>query len=187
MKDQAATPTYLADYKPPAWLVRDVELNFRLHPKATRVKSRIRFTPNPATTDRRFWLDGENLTLLSAYIDGVAAKPEITEKGLRCDVPAAPFVWEAEVEISPEDNTSLEGLYMSNGMYCTQCEAEGFRKITYYPDRPDVMATFHVEIDSSLPVRLSNGDLKSETRSRAVWQDPWPKRPIFSRWSPATW
>ena len=85
------------------------------------------------------------------------------------------FVWEAEVEISPVDNTALEGLYMSNGMYCTQCEAEGFRKITFYPDRPDVMAVFSVRIEGDLPVLLSNGNPVAQGEGWAEWHDPWPK------------
>ena len=91
--------------------------------------------------------------------------------GLTCDVPNRPFVFEAEVEIAPAANTALEGLYMSNGLYCTQSEAEGFRKITYYPDRPDVMAVFTVKIESDLPVLLSNGN----PVAAGEWHDPWPK------------
>ena len=94
---------------------------------------------------------------------------------MTCDVPAAPFIWETEVEIDPANNTALEGLYMSNGMYCTQCEAEGFRKITYYPDRPDVMAVFSVTIDGPHPVLLSNGNPVSASEHHAEWHDPWPK------------
>ena len=90
-------------------------------------------------------------------------------------LPDGPFTWEAEVEIAPEDNTALEGLYMSNGMYCTQCEAEGFRKITFYPDRPDVMAPFRVRIEADLPVLLSNGNPVASGPGWAEWDDPWPK------------
>jgi aminopeptidase N len=90
-------------------------------------------------------------------------------------VPEGAFTWEAEVEIDPQDNTALEGLYMSNGMYCTQCEAEGFRKITYYPDRPDVMAVFTVTIDGPHPVLLSNGNPVVQTQHHAAWHDPWRK------------
>jgi len=90
-------------------------------------------------------------------------------------VPDGPFTWEAEVEIAPEANTALEGLYMSRGMYCTQCEAEGFRKITYYPDRPDVMAPFTVRIEGEAPVMLSNGNPVGVGEGWAEWHDPWPK------------
>ncbi|WP_136634922.1 aminopeptidase N [Pseudooceanicola onchidii] len=172
----AANPTiYLKDYTPPAWLVEDVHLAFRLAPTATRVTSKVRFTPNPDTTDRRFFLEGEQLTLIRAAIDGVEVSPTVSPEGLTCDVPDGPFTWEAEVEISPETNTALEGLYMSNGMYSTQCEAQGFRKITYYPDRPDVMAVFTVRIESDLPVLLSNGNKQAEGPGFAEWHDPWPK------------
>ncbi len=175
MKDAAApAPVFLSDYTPPAYLVEKVHLTFRLDPQATRVISQIWFRPNPETTDRSFRLDGEGLTLIRATIDGADASPEIGE-GLTCDVPDAPFLWEAEVEINPSANTSLDGLYMSNGMYCTQCEAQGFRKITYYPDRPDVMAPFTVRIEGDLPVLLSNGNPSDHGDGWAEWIDPWPK------------
>jgi aminopeptidase N len=175
MKDAAPAAVYLSDYTPPAWLVERVELTFRLHPTATRVLSRIVFRPNPAATDRTFRLDGENLMLVSARIDGQPVTPDITPEGLTCPAPDSPFLWEAEVEIAPEANTALEGLYMSRGMYCTQCEAQGFRKITFYPDRPDVMAPFHVRIEGDSPVMLSNGNPAGSGPGWAEWTDPWPK------------
>ncbi|MEQ9259251.1 MAG: aminopeptidase N [Roseovarius sp.] len=175
MRDAAPQPVHLEDYTPFGYLVEKVELTFRLAPSATRVLSRIRFTPNPAATDRRFFLHGEELRLLSARIDGAEIAPEITPQGLTCDVPDAPFTFEAEVEIDPAANTALEGLYMSNGMYCTKCEAEGFRKITYYPDRPDVMAPFTVRIEAPEPVLLSNGNPGQSGEGFAEWHDPWPK------------
>ena len=178
MKDATPQAIYLSDYTPPAWLIDDVHLTFRLSPTATRVLSRITFRPNPETTDRRFFLHGENLKLISARIDGTEVSPEVADEGLTCETPDKAFVWEAEVEISPETNTALEGLYMSNGMYCTQCEAQGFRKITYYPDRPDVMATFTVRIEGSTeetPILLSNGNPVGQGDGWAEWHDPWPK------------
>jgi len=175
MKDAAPQPIYLKDYTPPAWLVEEVTLTFKLAPKATRVISRIAFRPNPEAADKAFFLHGENLRLIRAKIDGKEVAPEVTPLGLTCPTPDAPFTWEAEVEIAPAENTALEGLYMSNGMYCTQCEAEGFRKITYYPDRPDVMAPFTVRIESDLPVLLSNGNPVAQGDGWAEWQDPWPK------------
>ncbi|NIZ09170.1 aminopeptidase N [Pseudooceanicola sp. HF7] len=179
MKDaaagQSAETIYLADYTPPGWLIEDVALTFRLAPDATRVLSRIRFAPNPEGSQERFFLHGEKLKLISAAIDGAPVTPDVTAEGLTCDVPDGPFTWEAEVEIAPAENFALEGLYMSNGMYCTQCEAEGFRKITYYPDRPDVMATFTVRIESDLPVMLSNGNPTDSGPGFAEWHDPWPK------------
>ena len=167
----APHPTRLADYTPFSHEIESVELFFTLHPTATRVRSKIKFRPNPAVSNPELFLHGEGLTLISAQIDGAPVAPTLTDTGLTCATPDGPFVWEAEVEINPQANTALEGLYMSNGMYCTQCEAEGFRKITYYPDRPDVMAPFTVHIDSDLPVLLSNGNEVAPGH----WTDPWPK------------
>ncbi|MFD1159356.1 aminopeptidase N [Roseovarius aestuarii] len=175
MRDAAPQTIYLKDYTPFGYLIDGVELTFRLHPTATRVISRIRFRPNPDATDHRFFLHGEGLTLISAAIDGQTVTPDRTDTGLTCPVPDAPFVWEAEVEISPSTNTALEGLYMSNGMYCTQCEAEGFRNITYYPDRPDVMAPFSVRIEGDEKILLSNGNPGNSGTGFAEWHDPWPK------------
>ena len=175
MEDAAPQTIYLADYQPFGWIVERVELTFRLSPSATRVLSRIRFAPNPEAGPQEFFLHGEELKLISARIDGQPVQPQVTAKGLTSAVPKGAFVWEAEVEIAPESNTALEGLYMSNGMYCTQCEAEGFRKITFYPDRPDVMAPFRVRIESDLPVLLSNGNPAGQGAGWAEWDDPWPK------------
>ena len=146
-----AQPIYLADYQPPTFLVEQVDLTLRLAPTATRVLSTIRFAPNPdAVPGQDLRLDGEGLTLIAASLDGEALDVTPDATGLTLDaalLPDGPFTWQAEVEIAPEGNTALEGLYMSNGMYCTQCEAEGFRKITFYPDRPDVMAPFRVRVE----------------------------------------
>ncbi|OIQ42646.1 MAG: aminopeptidase N [Roseobacter sp. MedPE-SWde] len=166
---------YLKDYTPFGFEVDSVALTFRLAPHATRVLSQIRFTPKPGAADPQFFLHGEQLKLISAKIDGAAVTPEVTPQGLTCSVPQTPFLWEAEVEIDPAGNTALEGLYMSGGMYCTQCEAEGFRKITYYPDRPDVMSTFSVRIEGEEEVLLSNGNPVSRSQGLAEWHDPWPK------------
>ncbi|MFK7752826.1 MAG: aminopeptidase N [Sedimentitalea sp.] len=175
MRDAAPQTFYLSDYTPFGFVLDAVHLTFRLAPNATRVIARISFSPNPEASDKTFFLHGEQLTLISAKIDGAEVTPEITEAGLTCAVPDAPFVWESEVEIDPEGNTALEGLYMSNGMYCTQCEAQGFRKITYYPDRPDVMSVFTVDVHGDLPVLLSNGNPVTVTDGHAQWHDPWPK------------
>ena len=175
MKDAAPQTIYLADYTPPAYLIDTVHLTVRLDPTHTRVVSRVAFRPNPATTNRTFFLHGSELSLISAKIDGAIVAPTLTNDGLTCTVPDAPFIWEAEVDISPSTNTALEGLYMSGGMYCTQCEAEGFRKITYYPDRPDVMAIFTVRVEGAYPVLLSNGNPQASGKGWAEWHDPWPK------------
>ena len=177
----AADPrtVYLADYQPFPFALDQVHLTFRLAPRATRVLARLSFAPNPARPGRHdLWLNGEGLTLIAAAIDGRAVTPSVGAEGLTiaaADLPAGPFTLETEVEIAPETNTALEGLYMSKGMYCTQCEAEGFRKITYYPDRPDVMARFHVRIEGDMPVLLSNGNPVAQGPGWAEWDDPWPK------------
>ncbi|WP_299826893.1 aminopeptidase N [uncultured Roseobacter sp.] len=174
MPDAAPQTIYLSDYKPFGFEVTSVSLTFDLDPTATRVKSRIAFVPKPDAGGRMF-LHGEKLKLISAQIDGAPVTPDLSDEGLTCTVPDAPFIWEAEVEIDPQNNLALEGLYMSNGMYCTQCEAEGFRKITYYPDRPDVMSVFTVTINGPHPVLLSNGNPVSASEGHAEWHDPWPK------------
>ncbi|MCR9126925.1 MAG: aminopeptidase N [Rhodobacteraceae bacterium] len=175
MRDAAPDTVYLKDYTPFGYEVESVHLTFDLDPARTRVTSRIAFRPNPGATDPTFFLHGENLALIEARIDGTPVTPTIGDSGLTCDVPDAPFVWEAVVQIDPAANTALEGLYMSGGMYCTQCEAEGFRKITYYPDRPDVMAVFTVRINGPHPVLLSNGNPGKSGEGFAEWHDPWPK------------
>ncbi len=175
MRDAAPQTIYLKDYTPFGYLVDNVHLTFALSPGATRVTSRIAFRPNPKATDKVFFLHGEDLKLHWAKIDGADVSPQLTDRGLTCTVPDAPFIFEAEVEIDPAANTALEGLYMSNGMYCTQCEAEGFRKITYYPDRPDVMSVFTVRIEGDENVMLSNGNPVAGGDGFAEWQDPWPK------------
>lgn len=175
MLDDTDQTIYLKDYKAPSYLVETVSLHFVLSPKATRVISKIAFTPNPTADSRNFFLHGEQLNLIWAKIDGQEVSPTLSDQGLTVPTPDAPFIWEAEVEISPEDNTALSGLYMSNGMYCTQCEAEGFRRITYYPDRPDVLAIFDVTIESDLPILLSNGNLVEQSDTQVTWHDPRPK------------
>ncbi|AHD10248.1 aminopeptidase N [Phaeobacter gallaeciensis] len=179
MKDAAPTTApetfYLKDYKPFGFEVEAVELTFKLAPNSTRVLSKIRFSPKKNAADPRLFLHGEALKLISAKIDGAPVTPDLVEGGLSCETPDTPFTWEAEVEIDPAANTALEGLYMSSGMYCTQCEAEGFRKITYYPDRPDVMSTFSVRIEGNETVLLSNGNPTGAGEGWAEWHDPWPK------------
>ena len=160
MRPTQAPTILLSDYQEPAFWVETVDLHFTLDPNATRVKSTIKFTPNATCTDgpHDLCLDGRMLKLISAAVDGNTLKDDeilLDTEGLTIPadlIPQAGFIWTAEVEINPAGNTALEGLYMSNGMYCTQCEAQGFRKITYYPDRPDVMAIFNVTIEGDAPV-----------------------------------
>jgi aminopeptidase N len=170
---------YLADYQPYPFVLEQVHLTFRLAPRATRVLARLSFAPNPARPGRHdLRLHGEKLVLISVSVGGRSLHPVVDSEGLTiaaADLPAGAFVLETEVEISPETNTALEGLYMSKGMYCTQCEAEGFRKITYYPDRPDVMARFFVRVEGEMPVLLSNGNPVAQGKGWAEWDDPWPK------------
>ncbi len=182
MKDIAPQPVRLAEYTPPAYLIDHVHLTFRLHPEKTRVLSRIDFRRNPGVeVGADLLLDGENLKLISARIDGSSLaerQMRLCPTGLTVPathLPGDTFTWEAEVEIDPKANTALEGLYMSRDMYCTQCEAEGFRKITYYPDRPDVMATFDVRVECDMPVLLANGNPGQSGKGFAEWHDPWPK------------
>jgi len=180
-------PVYLSDYQPPAYQVTHTELTFDLDPAATRVKARLQIERHPsADSTAPLVLNGEHLTLISLAIDGNPlsdAAYQLTDEVLRiADVPEA-FTLESEVELAPCSNTALEGLYQSNGMYCTQCEAEGFRRITYYPDRPDVMATFKVTVignATSEPVLLANGNpidqgALENGRHFATWEDPHPK------------
>ncbi len=175
----APQPVFLSDYQPFTHLIETVRLVFHLSSFTTRVRATVRYVPNPARPGRHdLRLDGEGLRLITVAIDGRALAVVADATGLTLpasDVPDGPFDLTTEVEISPEANTALEGLYMSRGMYCTQCEAEGFRKITFYPDRPDVMARFHVRIEADLPVLLSNGNPVASGPGWAEWDDPWPK------------
>ncbi len=179
MNAESPKTVYLADYQPFTHVVRSVALTFRLAPKTTRVLARLDLSPNPARPgvhDLR--LDGEGVRLISASVGGMALAVVPDETGLTIAaglLPQGDFTLETEVEIAPEGNFALEGLYMSGGIYCTQCEAQGFRHITFYPDRPDVMAPFKVRIESDLPVLLSNGNPVGQGAGWAEWDDPWPK------------
>jgi len=182
--DLAPTEIRLADYKPPAFLVDTVDLSFDLHAGATKVVSRLALRRNPGREPGlALELDGEALTLVGVKRDGTAISPEVLAHGLRiADMPDA-CVLEIETQISPAANTELSGLYTSGGSYFTQCEAQGFRRITYFPDRPDVMSRYTVRIEADkaeCPVMLSNGnpgpvkDL-GNGRHAVVWTDPHPK------------
>ncbi|TAG19355.1 MAG: aminopeptidase N, partial [Rhodobacterales bacterium] len=175
----AQKTVHLAQYQPFTHLLDDVALTFRLSPDATVVLARLAFRPNPARPGKHsLRLNGEGLTLLACQVNGQPVKPKLDRLGLTIaakDLPQGPFTLETEVQINPQANTTLDGLYMSRGMYCTQCEAEGFRKITYYPDRPDVMARFKVRIEGNQRVLLSNGNPVAKGKGWAEWHDPWPK------------
>lgn len=177
---------HLVDYRPPAFLVESIALIFDLTPEATRVRAESRLRRNPAhdETAAPLTLFGDSLKLLTLQIDGnePAERLEDGERLKITDVPDA-FTLLVETEIAPVSNTRLEGLYLSNGTFCTQCEAEGFRRITWFPDRPDVMTTYRVTIRADKkkqPVLLSNGNLEdsgelADGRHYAVWHDPFPK------------
>jgi aminopeptidase N len=182
--DLAPAEIRLADYRPPAFLIDTVDLAFDLHADATKVVSRLAVRRNPAREPGlALDLDGEALALVAVRRDGVAITPEVLAHGLRiADMPDA-CVLEIETRISPASNTELSGLYVSGGSYFTQCEAQGFRRITYFPDRPDVMSRYTVAIEADkaeCPVMLSNGnpgpvkDL-GNGRHTVVWTDPHPK------------
>ena len=175
----APTTIHLADYQPFSHVVDKVALTFRLAPRDTRVLCRLSLRPNPARPGPQdLFLHGEGLTLRALSLDGTPLTLTPGTLGLTIPadlLPQGPFTLQTEVEIAPADNTTLEGLYMSRGLYCTQCEAEGFRHITFYPDRPDVMAPFTVRIESDLPVLLSNGNPDASGPGWAEWSDPWPK------------
>ncbi len=184
MRTDTPQPIHLADYQAPDFLVDEVRLDFALAPRATRVKARLAVRRNGAH-DRPLRFNGERVKLLGVAIDGRALAPaeyEVDSEFLTIAVPPAAFQLETEVEIDPEANKALEGLYVSAGRFCTQCEAEGFRKITYFPDRPDVLARFtvRIEADQTYPRLLSNGNLVEAGdlpggRHFAVWNDPFPK------------
>ncbi|CEP36672.1 MULTISPECIES: aminopeptidase N [unclassified Halomonas] len=180
-------PVYLSDYQPPAYRVTHTELTFDLDPAATRVKARLLMERHPeADVNAPLVLNGEHLTLISLAIDETpleASAYALDDEGLRIAQVPERFALESEVEIAPQENTALEGLYQSNAMYCTQCEAEGFRRITFYPDRPDVMATFKVTVigdQQREPILLANGNPieRGEVeggRHFVTWEDPHPK------------
>ncbi|ONF96556.1 aminopeptidase N [Sphingomonas jeddahensis] len=171
------------DYRPPAWLVPEVALDLALDPAATRVRARLTVTRNSEASEP-LRLDGEGLTPLSISVDGVAVNDWRMEgEQLVIPLAGAAHVIETEVEIAPERNTQLMGLYASGGNLCTQCEAEGFRRITFFPDRPDVLATYRVRMTADkarYPVLLANGDPvasgdNDDGTHWAEWHDPFPK------------
>jgi aminopeptidase N len=185
MRTDTPQPIRLADYQPPAFLIDAVMLDFSLEPNTTRVKAKLTVRRNPGQSGPLV-LDGVRLKLIGLAIDGApldASAYTVTDEHLTIAAPPEAFVLHTEVEIDPEGNTALEGLYMSGGRFCTQCEAEGFRKITYYPDRPDVLSRFTVRVEAdkaNCPRLLSNGNLVESGdapggRHYALWNDPFPK------------
>ena len=187
MRTENPVTIWREDYAPPPYAITSVQLTFDLDPSTTKVTAKIGFKRRTGSKGRDLILDGEDLKLTSIAIDGEplqSSKYAINPETLTIFAPpSTPFTLQTEVEINPAKNTRLEGLYLSDGIYCTQCEAEGFRRITYFLDRPDVMTTYDVEIRgdaAALPTLLSNGDLVDggqldDGRHFARWRDPWNK------------
>jgi len=188
MKESQGKTIYLKDYTPPDYLIDETHLTFQLFETHTMVHSRLVMRKNPAAERHSgvLVLNGAELELVELVIDGRALdQAAYSVDGEELSVPGVPddFILECVTKIKPQENTSLEGLYKSRVMFCTQCEAEGFRKITYYLDRPDVLSSFttRIEADKVLyPVLLSNGnnigsgDL-DDGRHWVAWEDPFKK------------
>ena len=179
---------YLEDYQPPAWQVTHTVLRFELEEEQTLVRARLRIRINPEVNPRQplelMGDDGMELQRLS--IDGeVLCSGDYTRDNGRLVIPNVPdsFTLECVTRLLPQENTALEGLYKSDGVFCTQCEAEGFRRITFFPDRPDVMSVFTTTLvadKARYPVLLSNGNPVASGeadggRHWVTWEDPWPK------------
>ena len=186
MRTDTAVAIHRQDYQPPAYLVESIDIGFDLDPGQTRVATRSTLRRNPDSKQRELILHGDSLQLVALRMNGKAlTKREYSLRTGTLRIPNAPdhVVLEIETLIEPEKNTSLMGLYVSNGNFFTQCEAEGFRKITYFPDRPDVMAKYRVMLRADkqqYPVLLSNGNLIEEGdlgdgRHYALWEDPFKK------------
>lgn len=173
-----------SDYRPWPFRIESVELEFDLEPEATKVVSRLVISGDGTAP---LVLDGAALALVSLNLDGralAAHEYAVDEHSLTLPhPPAGRFTLDIVTTVNPQGNTQLSGLYRSSGIYCTQCEAQGFRRITYFPDRPDVMTTYRVTIRAdraACPVLLSNGNLVEASdlpggRHAAVWHDPFPK------------
>ena len=186
MRTQQGTPVRRDAYQPLAYQVATVDLDFSLDPKATVVTNRMRCVRNPDALPGPVFLYGESLVCESVRIDGAApaeGQVRMVDGGMEISVDADEVALEIVTRIDPSANLTLSGLYQSRGGYYTQCEAEGFRRITYFPDRPDVMARYTVRLEAdaaSCPVLLSNGNLLETGtlpggRHFARWEDPFLK------------
>ncbi|MGE3064732.1 MAG: aminopeptidase N [Hyphomicrobiaceae bacterium] len=190
MKTDTPRPVLLKEYRPPSHLIDSVDLDVALAPTATRVRSRLKVKPNPDAPAGKgdLLLDGEMLQLDAVRLDGRLLQPadyERTATGLLLPkMPARGFMLEITTVCDPQANKALQGLYRSRSIYCTQCEAQGFRRITYFLDRPDVLARYTTRIEADVEeasVLLSNGNpsergtLDRGRRHFAVWRDPFPK------------
>ena len=184
MRTEEPRAIHLADYQAPEFRIHTVHLDFVLEPEATRVTSRLEIERQSGNGP--LVLQGEDQKLLSVTLDGrvlSASDYLLDDKSLSIGKIPAKFTLEIVSEINPAANTALEGLFLSSGMFCTQCEPEGFRRITYFLDRPDNLSVFTVRIEAAkeqYPVLLSNGN-RMETGELpdghhfAVWHDPFPK------------
>lgn len=168
MSAPSTKTVYRKDYTPPTYWIDRVELEFDLEPTETVVAAKLFVRRNDQQDDRRLTLDGEKLSLQSIRVDGVlltADQYELTEDALVVDGLPDQCVVETSVIINPSANKALSGLYRTSGNFCTQCEAQGFRRITFFPDRPDVMSQYRVTIrgDRTMcPIMLSNGNRISQ-------------------------
>ena len=192
MRPSDGQPVRLSEYRAPDYFIDHVELDVSLDIHATRVVSTLSMRPNSAGRGgAALALDGDELMFVSARLDGEPIDPanfEAKPSGfLLRRPPRGAFTLTIETRLDPAANTKLMGLYRTGSAYCTQCEAEGFRRITYFLDRPDVLSTYRVRVEANraeAPVLLSNGNLESagdaETPGRhfAIWRDP-HKKPSY--------
>jgi aminopeptidase N len=178
----APQPVLLSDYRPPTWLVPAIKLDIQLDPARTRVRASLSVHRNGEHADP-LRLDGDGLTPLEVTVDGRSANYEMDGDTLVIHLSGPDHEIMTLVEIAPKKNTKLMGLYASSGLLCTQCEAEGFRRISFFPDRPDILSRYHVRMEAdaaAYPVLLSNGDHvgggpAEKGRHWAEWNDPFPK------------
>ena len=191
MRTEQPKMIYLKDYQAPEYLIDETHLTFELFEDHTLVHAQLVMRRNPARGAGLppLALDGQQLELLSVKLNDLeltAQDYQLTDSHLTLHPQTEQFVLDTSVKIHPESNTALEGLYKSGGMFCTQCEAEGFRKITYYLDRPDVMSTFTTTVigdKNRYPILLSNGNPvgsgpQDDGRHWATWEDPF-KKPAY--------
>ncbi|NBY52578.1 MAG: aminopeptidase N [Betaproteobacteria bacterium] len=186
MRTETPVTIYLDQYTPPAWWVDTVDLVIAIHDDHARVTADLRIRRNPDVPAAALWLDGEAMALVSVAVDGVALEASaytLSDKGLSLPLTGDAAHITTVVRIEPDTNTALSGLYRSKDGYFTQCEAEGFRRITYYPDRPDVMAKFTCRLEADqarFPQLLANGNPVGagnlpDGRHWATWEDPFAK------------
>ncbi|MCA1654509.1 MAG: aminopeptidase N [Sphingomonadales bacterium] len=176
------TATFRKDYRPPDWLVPTVELDFQLDPERSVVRSRLTVERN-GSHDRPLRLEGDELTPVSLTLDGTPQPWAMDGSALVVNVTGDRAVIESEVVLGPMANSKLMGLYSSGGILCTQCESQGFRRIAFHPDRPDVLSRYRVRMSADkgrFPVLLANGNLVASGNGEvgthwAEWEDPFPK------------